>query len=41
MKLPTPLPTVDPREFLPPFLSMTSVNLPVLTLTKQRNTEID
>lgn len=41
MKFPTPQPAVDPRDFLPPFLSMTSVNLPVLTLTKQRNTEID
>lgn len=41
MKLPTPQPTIDSHQFLPPFLSMTSVNLPVLTLTKQRNTEID
>ncbi|MDQ5909084.1 MAG: hypothetical protein QG599_1178 [Pseudomonadota bacterium] len=41
MNIPTPQSTVNPSDFLPPFLSMTSVNLPVLTLTKQRNTQID
>ncbi len=41
MMLPIPQTPFASGAVLPPFLDMASVNLPVLTLTKQRNTVLD